>query len=512
MKKLYILLLSAGLLGLNGCENDLDQAPISAGSTPTFYKTPADFEQGLTAVYHALKGLNGQNGYPDRVLNLSETRSDNLYGVGDAGVRDWEPVNNFSNTLATNPFVAEAWQSNFNGIFRANTLLEQLNANPGVLDEATRRRYEGEAKFLRAFYYFDLVRWFGGVPVIDRPLVPSEVVQVPRGSVSDVYTLILSDLQTAIGSLPAHYDVAAGAEKPRVGRATANAAKGILALVHLTRSGPTYGIEGPGLAANEYGQALTLLNEIIASGEHAFLPNYADIFSYANENNKEVIFDIQYLSGGLGLGAAYPGLLVPDTYFTFLKIPFPSGGLEIRPIANDLLDSYPPGDARKAFNFQEGFTSVTGFKETRWLMKKYLNENFKGVDRFDWPINFIVLRYTDVLMMKAECILHGAGGTQAEADEIVNQVRARAGIAQPLSNVTLPELMEERRREFAGEGLRWHDLVREGMVLDVMNAWILKEDTRNVMSRNIDANQIIYPVPQAELSARPGLYTQNPGY
>ncbi len=167
--------------------------------------------------------------------------------------------------MATNPFVTEAWQSNYNGVFRANTFLEQLSTNGSVLDESTRKRYEGEAKFLRAFYYFDLVRWFGKVPLIDRPLVPNEVVQVPRSPVADVYNLIMADLQTAIQYLPASYDITAAADKPRAGRATANAAKGMLALVYLTRSGPTYGIEGPGLATNEYSQALSLLNEIIAS-------------------------------------------------------------------------------------------------------------------------------------------------------------------------------------------------------------------------------------------------------
>ncbi|QDA59427.1 RagB/SusD family nutrient uptake outer membrane protein [Hymenobacter jejuensis] len=505
MKKTYLTLLAACLIGLAGCEKDLNQAPISSGSTPTFYATQADFEQALNATYSMLR-VSDNGGFPDRQLNLSETRSDNIYGVGDAGVRDWEPVNNFQTTLATNPYIAEAWDSNFSGIFRANTLLDQLAANGSVVDDATRKRFEGEAKFLRALYYFDLVRYFGKVPIVDHALVPSEVGKIQRSPVADVYKLILSDLQTAIDNLPVSYT------GTNVGRATSGAAKGMMALVYLTRSGPTYGIEGPGLASNEYAQALKLLNEIIASGKYSFLPKYSDIFSYTNENNAEVLFDVQYILGGVGLGATYPGLLVPDTYFTFLKIPYPSGGLEIRPIANDLLNSYPAGDVRKTFNFAEGFTSTTGFKETRWLMKKYLNENLKGSNRSDWPINWIVLRYTDILMMKAECILHGAGGTQAEVDAIVNQVRARAGLAGTVSNVTLPQLMEERRREFAGEGSRWHDLVREGLVLNVINAWIPKEDTRNRMSRNIDANQIIYPVPQTELTSSGGLYQQNPGY
>jgi len=504
MKKSYITLCAAALLALGGCEKDLIQAPISGGSTPTFYQSAADFDQALTATYSGLLP------YPDRLLNLSEIRSDNIYGVGEAGVRDWEPVNNFFNTLATNPFIAEAWNANYNGIFRANTVLDQLATNGGVLTDAVRLRTEGEAKFLRAFYYFDLVRYFGRVPLLENALVPNEVLTVPRSPVADVYNLIIADLQTAIANLPTNYDNTVSSDRANIGRATGSAAKGLLALVYLTRSGPTYGIQGPGLATNDYAKALPLLNEIIASGKYALLPKYSDIFSYTNENNREVLFDVQYISGGTGRGATYPGLMVPTTYFAAVKVPF-AGAEEIKPVSNDLFNSYAAGDVRKAFNFQTSFTSLTGFLETRPFERKYVNETLRGIDRFDWPINFIVLRYTDVLMMKAECILNGGGGSQTEVDDIVNQVRARAGLPA-VTGVTLPQLLEERRREFAAEGLRWHDLVREGVVLTVMNAWIPKDDIRNKITRNITANNIIYPVPQAEITSSAGLYDQNPGY
>ncbi|MCB2410631.1 RagB/SusD family nutrient uptake outer membrane protein [Hymenobacter lucidus] len=504
MKNRYITLCAALVWALSGCENELDQAPISSGSTPTFFQTANDFDQALTTVYSDLVA------YPDRLYNLSEMRSDNLYGVGEAGVRDWEPINNFQTTLATNPYVAEAWATNYNGIFRANTLLDQLAANGSILAPAVRTRYEGEAKFLRAFYYFDLVRTFGRVPLIEKALVPSEVLKVPRTPVADVYNLIIADLQTAIANLPLAYDNTVTADKPNIGRATGSAAKGLLALVYLTRSGPTYGIQGPGLASGEYGKALTLLNEIIASNKYGFVAKYADIFSYTNENNREVIFDVQYISGGTGRGGTLPTLMSPSTYFAAVKIPF-AGAEEIKPVSNDLLGSYAATDVRKDFNFQMGYTTLTNFKETRAFERKYLNETLRGVDRFDWPVNFIVLRYTDVLLMKAECILRGAAGSPAEVDAAVSQVRGRAGLG-PVVGVTLPQLLEERRREFAGEGLRWHDLVRQGVVLDVMNTWIAKEDTRNKITRNITANSILYPVPQAELTAAPGLYEQNPGY
>ncbi|GAC1591659.1 MAG: RagB/SusD family nutrient uptake outer membrane protein [Hymenobacter sp.] len=497
MKKHVFLLLTAGLLGaLGGCEKDLDQTPLSNGSVPSFYKTAADFDQALTAVYSQLRG------YPNRILTTSEVRSDNLYGVSQQGVRDWDPINNFATTLSISPYISDTWTSDFAAIFRANTFLDQLAQN-GTVTGALRPRYEAEARFLRAFHYLDLVRTFGKVPVLDKPLLPAQVSAVPRSPVSAVYDLIIADLTAAKATLPTAYTGI------NVGRATAGAAKGLLALVYLTRSGPSYGIEGPGQDSNEYGKALALLNEVIASNAYSLLPSYPAIFSYTNENNAEVVFDIQYI---VGLGSSFPGLLVPDGYFTSLGIPFVSGGIELKPVSTNLLNSFAANDTRKAFSIQTGYTNA-GIAETRSLVKKYISAAGRGTAYTDWPINFIVMRYADILLMKAEAILKGGGGTPAEALAIVNQVRARG--AQPaLTSLTYPQLIEERRREFIGEGLRWPDLVRSGQALTVMNAWIPVEDAgpSPKIRRNIGPNDLLYPVPQAELSASPGLYSQNPGY
>ena len=132
------------------------------------------------------------------------------------------------------------------------------------------------------------------------------------------------------------------------------------------------------------------------------------------------------------------------------------------------------------------------------------------LDRFDFPINFPVIRYTDVLMLRAEALLK-TGGAQGEVDAIVNAVRTRAGVGT-VSNVTYEELMEERRREFAGEALRWHDLVRSGLVKPVMDAWLPTEDSNNSMPETFDVNHVIYPVPFNQIDVKAGLYQQNPGY
>jgi len=175
-------------------------------------------------------------------------------------------------------------------------------------------------------------------------------------------------------------------------------------------------------------------------------------------------------------------------------------------VSTNLLNSYKSGtngatDARSTFNVQLSYSSP--------FIKKYLDVTKKGTSGTDWPINFIVLRYTDILLMKAECILHGASGTQDDVDAIVNQVRKRAGLGS-VSNVTLADLMEERRKEFLGEGLRWNDLIREGMAVTTMNSWIKSDGITTI--DEVVPDYVIYPVPATEIQTSSNLYKQNPGY
>jgi len=505
MKNILIIIFSVVILG--SCSKELNQQPISATSTETFFTTTNDFVQGVNAIYADLAG------YPERVLNLSETRSDNLYAVSDGGVRDWEGINSFWNSISGNPYLSEAWNSDFNGIYRANVVLDKLQSSGNIVkDPVLRNRLKAEAKFLRAFYYFDLVRWFGKLPIIDHPALVSEVLNIPRSPVSDVYNLIISDLMFAKDSLSATYMDNAGKITTNTGRATKNAAKGLLALVYMTRSGPTYDVEGPGLGLNEWSQAETLLDEIITSNQYSFLPTFKEIFRFNNEYNKEVIFDVNFISGQTPiLGNHFPALLVPEDWATYKKAAT-IGGSD-RPVSWDLKTEFTSGDVRRQHTIHGPFV-VSGRLDTLSFFIKYIDSTAFPATialRFDWPINFIVMRYTDVLLMKAECILNGAPGDQATVDGYVNQVRQRAGL-MPTSGVTLSQLMAERRLEFAGEGLRWHDLVRSGLVTSIIPPWIAKVDALRKQMHEFKKEYVIYPIPQAEMDVKVGLYTQNSGY
>jgi len=503
-----ILTLGLALLAAS-CTKQLNQQPPSSITTSLFYSNTNDFTQAVTGAYNKLRA------YPDQLLWLGEMRSDDILATSD-GNRDWQAIRNFQPNISTVGFINSAWDDNFNGVYNCNTVLDNLKTKgQNVTDPTLRARFAGECRFLRAFYYFQLVRLFGQVPIIDHVMSTQDVEKVKRSKVADVYNFIISDLNAAIDTLPVSYAAA------DIGRATKWAAKGLLGLVYLTRSGPTYdGVDGPTQNTNEWTQAAAQFDDIIASGKYTFGANYPNIFSYTNEDNPEVVFDVQFMS--TNNGADYPSQLTNSGYWSGAGFAgtFGNGyGSVSYDITKDLRASYANSmgaatDVRDTFNIQWKYPTDTKSPPTidtaDPFIKKYINTAKRGVDLRDWPINWIVLRYTDVLMMKAECILHGAPGSQSTVDSIVNLVRTRAGIAKT-SNVTLPYLMEERRREFLGEGLRWNDLVREGMAVSTMNAWIASEGVGNTIS-NVVPGYVIYPVPSQEMLSVVGLYTQNPGY
>lgn len=518
MKKISFVLIIAAVVLASSCSKKLDQVPISTATTATFYAQPSDFIQAVNATYNSLRG------YPDRLLELSEVRSDNIYPSNNDVGRDHDPINNFLKGIAPNVYVEEAWRTDFNGIFRANTVLDQITKNGNNVGSAVlATRLSAEARFLRAFFYFDLVKYYGKVPLIDHPVSASEANTIKRSPVADVYALIIADLQYAIANLPANFSGAYPAYSATdIGRASKYAAEAILAQVYMTRSGPTYGIEGAGLGLNEWALALPLLQDIISSGVFVFNPTaYAfpvpagGIFSYSNQNpsvNKEAIFDIMYLTqASSGLGATYTWVLVPQDYFNTYGNPSTSGALGAPSVSGNLLNSYSvaPLDTRRSPTVH-----TTPYGSNIYpFFRKYLDTTKvpSTNSRFDWAMNFIAVRYTDILMLKAECILKGASGTQGDVDAIVNQVRARAG--QPaIAGVTLTQLFDERRREFAGEGSRWFDLQRSGNLVTIMNAWIAVEDAALKKMNQVTSNFIIYPIPQTQMDAAPGLYIQNPGY
>ena len=508
MKRITYIILLFSLAGITSCSKELDQQTVSDIAASNLFQNNNDFLLAVNGSYTKLKTI------PTYLMWMNEMRSDNLNVTTD-GNRDFQGIKNFSPNLTTTAFIVNAWQNDFNGIYNVNSTLEAIaTKGPAVLGDAGITRHTAECRFLRAFYYFDLLKYYGRLPLLDKPLSTSEAGKVPRNSLDSVYQFIIADFEYAAANLPPAWT---GAD---VGRPSSYAAKGMLGLVYMTKSGPVLP-NGPGLNSNEWSKALSYFSDIISSGKYTFATNYASIFSYTNENNSEVVFDIQYAT--TTNGADFPSQLAPDTYWAGLGLGTTHGngyGSASYNVSTNMLLSYRNSagagviDKRDTFNIKKSYptnqSTPTVLDTTRPFIKKYIDISRKGKDRADWPINYIVLRYTDVLMMKAECILHGATGTQADVDAIVKQVRDRAGVPVK-TNVDLPFLMEERRREFLGEGIRWSDLVRENMFVNTMNAWRVS-DTLTTTIQPVKPEYSVYPVPQAEILAKPGLYDQNQGY
>lgn len=480
------------------CKKQLNEGPISNVTSDNFYQSANDFNVALNGLYtKALKT------YPDRQLNLSETRSDNLYAITD-GTRGWEGINNFTTDLASNTYIQAAYNDNYAALSNINLFIEKMTSvgSNYITDNVTFNTMIGQAYFLRAFCYFDLVRWFGKVPLIDKTTTAEEALTIPRTSVSEIYDLIESDLNSAIDNLPASYS------STDIGRVTSLAAKSYLALVYMTKSSPTYDIEGPGLNSNEWQKASDLLGDVLNNtvGKSFISSPYSSIYSYDNENSQEDIFDVQYQSGGQGLGATYVVLLTPEQYFYSFGLPV-QGSVYQRPVSNDFLSKFSVTDNRRIFSIVDSFYYQNQLLDYAFY-KKYVNAAKYGTSRTDWSLNYIAMSYTNVMLLKAECNLQL--GNTADAITIVNKVRTRAGISS-VTSLTLAELFEERRREFCGEGWRWHDLVRTGDIVNIMNNWIAADDVSGMMN-TFTKNFIIYPFPQSEINKAPDVYTQNPGY
>ncbi len=483
--KLYILFTLSVLMGMSGCEDFLNQVPVTARSAENFYRTAGDFQNAVMGTYAIFKnpGLYSNGTATASLLWLGEGASDNWdYGQtkNTATLPRYEILE--FNVSLSNPILSTAWTGHYIGIGRANAIIEKLPA--AEISDALKLRYEGEAKFLRAFFYFNLVRTFGKVQLIENSFSdPFAANTIPRSEVSQVYDLIISDLTTAENNLPTA--IPAG----EAGRASRWAAKALLGKVYLTRT--------------QYDLASQKLAEVIASGLFNVTANsYAEVFSPTTSfvNNKDVILSVQYLSGlvsqGSGLWSSGIPFGAPGTLFGTTG----SGDGFMRPTA-DLESAYEDGDLRKDASMLPSYVATNGNTINERYMVKYRQP---GPQAGDSDVDFPILRYADVLLMHAEAV-NELGQTSA-AEPFLNQVRLRAGLA-PMEGLNQGDFRlaveQERRVELAFEGHRWFDLVRTNRHVEVMSA----------KGYPVEDFHKLFPVPQRETDLNPVLENdQNEGY
>ncbi len=479
MKKIIIISFISSMILVSCNDNLINLTPHDTVTIDQLYHTDADFQDAITACYAPFRDRYGW------MYIFSDLRGDDAWREV---IRGLPAVRSSDFTMdASENLLAETWAGYYQVISRANMVLANIERVDAPL--TNRERHIGEARFLRALAYFDLVRIFGDVPMITAPITIEEAYSITRVPVNTIYNeVIIPDLVDAGDKLPATYSGV------NVGRATRGAAKALLGRVYLTR--------------NEFGNAELVLKEVTTMG-YTLLEDSNALWDHSNEHHSEYIFDIEYISGGVGQGSRITYTFLPlSTEFAAMHgVAGGSGGEDLNPtqaLVNIFENS--PGDLRKEVTVDAtgGFINASGqfvrFIQAATHTKKYLAPTG---GQSDSPVNWKVIRYADVLLMLAEAL--NENGKTEEAVGYLNQVRIRAGVAEyPIT--TQADIREkiylERRLELSFEGHRWFDLVRTGRALEVMTP------------HGMRPHNIVFPIPltQLQIINNTEIFWQNPGY
>lgn len=467
MKNLLLILTIPFLI--TSCNNFIDLDPVSQQNANTFYKDSLEMDQALTAAYNALQSIDQYGG--DGFSSFMEVTSDNTWNENvTMGGGAYASFDNFI-VDPTNIQVQKTWVACYDGIQRCNIVITRLEKNDEISEDFKLRK-QGEAYFLRALTYFNMVRIWGGVPLITEEVTNvNDAFNHTRSTIEAVYEQIIKDLEFAAKYLPVSYN------SSNMGRATKGAAQTLLAKVYLTR--------------NDWQQALSLLNDVITSGQYDLLNNFADVFSVDNKNNKESIFEVQFDKTIEGQGYMGGDPLITGSDVNNL------------PSANLLkLFEENPDDRKEASVINLG---VQGWRLYKWHDTKGTNNGM--------GFNIIVLRYADVLLMAAET-MNELGYGQPKALEYLNLIRKRSH-ALEYTNLDLPNqeafreaIVKERRLELAFENHRWFDLLRTNKAIEVLN----KSNGASIYPISVKPYQLLFPIPQAEIDASGHKLEQNEGY
>ncbi len=496
MKNIRLILSAVLLLVAAACQKDfLEKKPIVGVTEENFYRTEEDAIAAVNAAYATLQFQLSPAGHFRWFWG--DIMSDDAIkgGSGDNDVNDLLQLENFNGTSTTELLESE-WSADYEGIYRANVVLEKV---PGIaMNERLKARILAEARFIRAWNFYNLVTMFGGVPLADHVLAPSEY-DMPRASADEVWNLIEQDLTIASQDLWKRSEYPAA----DLGRITQGAAQALLVKTYLWR--------------NKWAEAKATAEAIIQSNEYHLVADYADIFPVYGENNSESVFEIQYMNasgGNWGKNNANEGSFTN----VFQRARGQFGGYGFNIPTQDFVDEFfKEGfeDPRlKSTVFRVGdqmgdrgtFTiDATGGFPYLYYPKKYFTNKSEdapfGDPNPNGESNDRVIRYADVLLMHAEAAYHT--GDEEAARASLNQVRDRVAI--PHITATGPALLEaiyrERRLELGLEAHRFFDLVRTGRAPQVLESLGFVPGVHE-----------LFPIPQSQIQATNGALTQNPGY
>jgi starch-binding outer membrane protein, SusD/RagB family len=547
-----IVLIVVGTLltfGLYSCTDKfLDQEENYLIDSESYFNSEEDYYLALVGAYDLLQATYVNN-------LLGEIASDNTLCGGESAtdVIGFQQIDDMTHTPINNN-LRDIWNWMFAGVKRTNYFLEFQNKT----DFEGRIRMVAEVRFLRAYFHFELVKWFGGIPIKNyadalagggKRFSPGDETSIPRSSAAQVYALIESDLTFAVNNL----DYSA----PQTGRVAKGAAQALLGKAYLYQE--------------KFVQAANVLDDLIESNAHALVLNYSDIFELSGENSVESVFEIQYSDGeGAGfeclqcsegnVAVGFMGIRNPSYSFNDEAVPTAvvdeieqklisdevgplfDGGYSFNVPTQEAVDAFQAGDLRKDISaldiqglantiaaiqledddlgtvtgtagqtYSVEYTWVEGFEHTGYYNRKYLprrgDQNI-GDPNLTNPNNYRAIRYADVLLMAAEA--HNRGVLdEAKALGYLNQVRKRAFCGDDPSCVYNPispsgaaltdAIIEERRLELMGEGHRFFDLVRTGRAQQAIDGFV-------------PGKHELFPIPFQEIQFSAGNWAQNPNY
>jgi hypothetical protein len=394
-----------------GCKKDfLNKAPLDSVNTANYYKTGED---AINAVNAAYQPLQRPKLYNFRIWTTDIMAGNSVTGAGGGtdGI-ETQDQQNFVTTSA-NAGVLDVYRGPAPGILQCNIVLQKVPSI--IMDETLKNRVLGEAKFLRALYYFNLVRLFGDVPLITTPQVVGDDLKLKRSPKADVYALIIQDLTDAMTLLPPATSYSAS----DIGRASKGSATGLLAKVYLT--------------LGDYQKTADLCQQVTALG-YALNASYADNFSATKKNTIESLFEVQY-SGKTTYGFFddFNQASWTSTFTGPRNSDFVGGGYGWNQPTQEFVNAYESGDQRKDITVLyaggpqfDGKTYLSSYSTTGFNLRKFLVPKSISPDYNTNPADFPVLRYADMLLMQAEA-LNEMGQTSA-AEAPLNLVRKRAGL------------------------------------------------------------------------------------
>ncbi|MHA7059482.1 RagB/SusD family nutrient uptake outer membrane protein [Aquimarina sp. M1] len=466
------------------CSDDFVDVASEDENSEDFFNSEEDYQNALIGAYDLL-----QSTYLN--VMLGEIASDNTLAGGESAT-DTPGIQEIDDMMHTpvNAQLRDIWSWMYAGVNRANYIMEFQDKT----DFAGKEEVIAQTRFLRAYYYFELVKWFGDVPLaIDRRILFGEETGIDRSSKEEVYALIEEDLQFAADNLPS--------TQAETGRITQGAARALLGKVFLFQ--------------DKFTEAADVLDLVVA-GPYDLVTDYNSIFEQEGENNIESVFEVQYTDEeGAGFGClqcSEGNVAVGFNGIRNYAGPLFESGFSFNVPTQEVVDAFEAGDSRldvaildiEAWAASEGATFSTGFEHTGYYNRKYIarqGDLNTGDANLTNPNNYRAIRFADVLLMAAEAHNRKSPSNDGQALIYLNRVRNRAQLPDvTASGSTLTDaIYQERRVELVGEGHRFFDLVRTGRAATEIDGFVTGKHE-------------VFPIPLIEIQLAGNRWEQNPGY